>query len=61
MFPIDRLRELAADGSIAAVSNLHVGFMGTSPGACARCTRGRPAVADRIERSKADAVVLTAG
>src|SRR5262250_2942115 len=31
VFPIDRLRELAAGGVIKGVSNLHLGFMGFLP------------------------------
>ncbi len=61
VFPIDRLQELAGDGVIAAVNNLHVGFMGTSPRLREVYEETAPAIADRVERSKADAVVLTAG
>ena len=61
VFPLDRLRELAAEGVIAGVNNHHVGFMGTSPRLREVYEETAPAVADRIERSKADAVLLTAG
>jgi D-proline reductase (dithiol) PrdB len=61
VFPLDRLRELADAGEIAAVSNLHVGFMGTSPRLREVYEETAPAIADRVERSKADAVLLTAG
>jgi D-proline reductase (dithiol) PrdB len=61
VFPLDRLRELAADGVIAAVNNVHVGFMGTSPRLREVYEETAPAIADRVERSKADATVLTAG
>ena len=61
VFPIDRLRELAADGTIAGVSNVNVGFMGTSPRLREVYEETAPAIADRVERSKADAIVLTAG
>ena len=30
-FPIDRLREMAADGEIGAVANWHYSFMGAQP------------------------------
>ena len=30
-FPLDRLREMAADGEIGAVSNWHYSFMGAMP------------------------------
>ena len=61
VFPVDRLRDLAADGTIAGVSNINVGFMGTSPRLREVYEETAPAIADRVERSKADAVVLTAG
>jgi D-proline reductase (dithiol) PrdB len=61
VFPIDRLRELAAEGIIAGVGNINVGFMGTSPRLREVYEETAPAIADRVERSKADAVVLTAG
>ena len=60
VFPLDTLRELAADGTIAAVNDVHFSFGFT--------TRLRelyetvfPEVADRIERSKTKLVLLTAG
>ena len=61
VFPLDRLRELATEGLIGGVSNLHVGYMGTSPRLREVYEETAPAIADRVERSKADAVVLTAG
>ncbi|MBX5489608.1 MAG: hypothetical protein IRZ14_00525 [Chloroflexi bacterium] len=61
VFPLARLRELADAGVIAAVSNYHVGYMGTSPRLREVYEETAPAIADRLERSKADAVVLTAG
>ena len=60
VFPLDTLRELAADGTIAAVNDVHFSFGFT--------TRLRelyetvfPEVADRIERSKTKLVLLMAG
>src|SRR5262249_5053587 len=61
VFPLDRLRELATEGLIGGVSNLHVGYMGTSPRLREAYEETAPAIADRVEGSKADAVVLTAG
>jgi hypothetical protein len=43
------------------VSNINVGFMGTSPRLREVYEETAPAIADRVERSKADAIVLTAG
>ncbi len=61
VFPIDRLRELAAEGVIQGVSNLHLGFMGYSQLLKDLYERAAPAMARLIERSNANAVLLTAG
>lgn len=61
VFPLDRLRELAAEGFIKRVSNKHIGCKGFSPDLKAQYERLAPAVANEIERSQADAVVLTGG
>lgn len=61
VFPLDRLRELAAEGFIRGVSNKHIGFKGYSPDLKAQYERLAPAIAAEIERSQADAVVLTGG
>ena len=61
VFPLDRLRELAAEGFIQRVSNKHIGFKGYSPDLKAQYEKLAPAVAAEIERSQADAVVLTGG
>ena len=61
VFPLERLRELAAEGFIKRVSNKHIGFKGFSSDLKAQYERLAPAVAAEIERSQADAVVLTGG
>ncbi len=61
VFPIDRLRELAAQGVIEGVSDRHLGFMGYSQLLKDLYERAAPAMARLIERSTADAVLLTAG
>jgi D-proline reductase (dithiol) PrdB len=61
IFPIDRLRELAAAGVIGGVSDKHLGFMGYSQHLRDLYERAAPEMAKIIERSKADAVLLTAG
>jgi D-proline reductase (dithiol) PrdB len=61
VFPIDRLRELAAEGIIKGVSNRHLGFMGYSQLLKDLYERAAPEMARLIERSSADAVLLTAG
>jgi len=61
VFPIERLRELAAEGFIKAVSNKHIGMMGFTKKLSYVYEQTAPAVAQEIERSQADAVVLTGG
>jgi len=61
VFPIDRLRELAAEGIMKGVSNRHLGFMGYSQLLKDLYERAAPEMARLIERSNADAVLLTAG
>ncbi len=61
VFPLDRLRELAAEGFIKRVSNKHIGCKGFSKDLKAQYERLAPAIATEIERSLADAVVLTGG
>jgi glycine/betaine/sarcosine/D-proline reductase family selenoprotein B len=61
VFPIDRLRELAAEGVIAGVGDKHLGFMGYTQLLRDLYERGAPEMAKVIERSRADAVLLTAG
>jgi D-proline reductase (dithiol) PrdB len=61
VFPIDRLRELAAQGIIGGMSSLHLGFMGYTQLLKDFYERVAPAMAQRIDRSRADAVLLTAG
>jgi D-proline reductase (dithiol) PrdB len=61
IFPIDRLRELAAEGFIGAVSEKHLTLMGYSLRLQKYYNETAPAVAKEIERSPVDAVLLTAG
>lgn len=61
VFPLDRLRELAQAGFIQRVSNKHIGFKGFSTNLKAMYEVAAPAIAAEIERSQADAVVLTGG
>jgi D-proline reductase (dithiol) PrdB len=61
VFPIDRLRELAAEGVIGGVGDKHLGFMGYSQQLRDLYERAAPEIAKMIERSRADAVLLTAG
>ena len=61
VFPIERLRELAAEGLIAGVSDKHLGFMGYTQNFRDLYERAAPEMARIILRSKADGVILTAG
>jgi D-proline reductase (dithiol) PrdB len=61
VFPIDRLRELAAEGAIGGVARRHLGFMGYSQLLRDLYDRAAPAMADLIEHSDADGVIMTAG
>jgi D-proline reductase (dithiol) PrdB len=61
VFPIDRLRELADEGLIKAVSNKHIGFKGASTDLKRQYEYLSPAIAREIEHSQADGVVLTGG
>jgi len=56
-FPLDRLNELAAEGSIGSVADTHYSFMGaTDP---MQMVEGAREVAGKLEADKVDAVVLT--
>jgi D-proline reductase (dithiol) PrdB len=61
VFPIDRLRELAAEGIIAGVATKHLGFMGYTQNFRDLYERAAPEMARIILRSNASGVVLTAG
>ena len=61
VFPIDRLRELAADGTVGELSPLHVGMMGWNPDGGHVRDVTAPAVAARLQEAGADVVVLTPG
>jgi D-proline reductase (dithiol) PrdB len=61
VFPLDRLRELAAEGVIGGVADKHLGFMGYTQQLRDLYERAAPEMAKVIERSRADAVLLTAG
>lgn len=61
VFPIDRLHELAEEGIIGGLSDKHLGFMGYTQNIRDLYERAAPEIAKIISRSKADAVLLTAG
>jgi D-proline reductase (dithiol) PrdB len=61
VFPIERLREFAVNGVIRGVSNKHISFKGFSMDLKRQYEFLAPGIAEEIERSQADAVVLTGG
>lgn len=60
VFPIDRLRELAAEGFIAAVNDKHYSY-GFTTRLKELYETTFPEIADKVERSKTKLVLLTAG
>lgn len=61
VFPIDRLRELAAAGAIGSVAAAHVGFMGFIPQPDLFVSETVPEVASRLVRDGVDVAVLSPG
>lgn len=61
MFPIDRLRELQQAGVIGGIARKHIVTMGYTMRLKKVYEETVPAIAKEIERSDADAVILTAG
>ena len=61
MFPIDRLRELAAEGFIKEVAETHIGFMGGGGNQQKFKEETGPAIAKILKDEGVDAVILTAG
>jgi D-proline reductase (dithiol) PrdB len=63
VFPVERLRELAAAGEIGAVARLAYGFMGHITGAHLETLKRRtaPEVAARLRAARVDAVLLAPG
>lgn len=61
VFPIDLLRQLEADGTIGGVAEKHITMMGYAMRLKQINEVTIPAIAKEVVRSKADAVLLTAG
>ncbi|MCP8616271.1 glycine/sarcosine/betaine reductase selenoprotein B family protein [Salirhabdus salicampi] len=61
VFPIDRLREMVDDGDIGGVAEKHLTMMGYSMRLNKINKETIPALVKEVVRSKADAVLLTAG
>ena len=61
VFPIDRLRELAENGTIGGVAEKHLTMMGYAMRLKQINEVTIPALVKEVVRSKADGVILTAG
>jgi len=61
VFPIERLRELVADGTIKAVNDNFYGMMGYALKMKQVIDETGPEIARKIERSQTDLVLLTGG
>jgi len=61
MFPIDRLRELAAEGFIKGIAPVHVGFMGGGGNQQVFTEKTGPEIAKILKEEGVDAVLMTAG
>ncbi len=61
VFPIDRLRELAAAGIVGEVAPMHFGFMGFIPDGRLLRDSTAPIVADRLLQDRVESVVITPG
>lgn len=61
IFPLDRLRELAADGLVGRVASMHLAFMGFIPDPARLVAETAPAAAAELARAGVDVALLTAG
>lgn len=59
VFPIDRLEEMAADGAVGAVSDVHLAFAGNQFDLAAIRMDGGPAGAALLREHEVDVVLLT--
>ena len=59
VFPIDRLEEMAADGAIGSVSDVHLAFAGNQFDLAAIRMDGGPAGAKHLLNHEVDVVLLT--
>jgi D-proline reductase (dithiol) PrdB len=61
IFPMDRLRELEKEGFIGGIADQHFTMMGFSKKLRVLQEETIPELVKKVERSKADAILLTAG
>ncbi len=57
--PVDRLREMAANGEIGGVAGRHFSFQGSIPAPGRLVKQTAPEVADKLRQDGVDAVLLT--
>lgn len=61
MLPLDRLRELAAEGIVGSVAAGHIGFMGWIPNPARFCSDTVPEVVGRLRADQVDALIISPG
>jgi D-proline reductase (dithiol) PrdB len=61
VLPVERLRELAADGVVGASASLHIGMMGFNPDPRRVASESAPAIVELFQRDRVDVVVLSPG
>jgi D-proline reductase (dithiol) PrdB len=61
MFPLDRLRDLVAEGVIKEVAPTHFGFMGGGGDVTVLAVVTGPEIARKLQAEHVDAVLMTAG
>ena len=61
MFPLDRLRDLAAEGAIGSVARWHAGLMGFIPNPSRFLEERVPEIIGRLREDNVDAIVLSPG
>ena len=61
IFPLERLRELVADGTVGALSPIHIGMMGWNPDGARVRDETAPAIARALVQAGVDVAVLTPG
>ncbi len=61
VFPLFRLKELAAEGLVGNVAETHYGLMGYIPNSTALVEETIPLILKRLKEEKVDAVILNPG
>lgn len=61
VLPLDRLRELAAEGAIGSIADVHVGMMGFNPDPTRVAEESAPQIAELLRGDGVDLAILTPG